>query len=431
MPHFAVIRRYLRRLLRGPRTIVAEVVAFTAACVVMTIVPQADDATALQLHRFEADWPRSAQFVRLLQLDQVATSAWFLVLVGLILASLGLVLVEQIRILVRTWQRPVTEAALASAPFRVEFERPARGGPAIQLGQSGRVGYAGAAMLHLGLVLCVVAGFGRMLLECNGVIDLVEGETLAAGDTTAWARQWRGALAEPMQVGKSVRFDKLVTTRYPSGKLKEMSAHIRLGAGPASEDHEIAVNTPLDIDNERMYLTADGGPAVLLDAGRGDQVPVAVLLRDVAGDALEYSGTVRGIEVHLRADRSRSGALPNQVFARVLIDSGLRYAGPLAPGQGVNLGQGQHLAIAEIRHWSQFRARRDATLWLAWLGLASGLLGALLIYGVTPVAWMVRVDPLGDREHVVIRMRPLRFVPLFRERFDELVRTEGGNEVRS
>lgn len=424
-PRPAVLRT-IRRFLRNPRVIVGEVVAVTVVCVVMTLVPQIDDATPQQMHRFAADWPRLAAAAAAVQLDRIPTAPWFLALVGLALASLSLVLTEQLRVLAGNWRREPTEPALARAPYRAEFVRPSRGKAGTRLFQSGRVGYAGNALLHLGLVLCVVAGFGRMLVQRGAVIELVEGETLAAHDTVEWARQWGGVLSEPMALNQPLRFDKLIDERYPSGAPKALSAKIHLGDAAGGQDVECAVNTPLDIGDERMYLTAEGGAALLVETGRST-THEAILLRAVSEESMEFSGMISGLELHLRAGLSKTGALPKLVHARVLLDGGLRYTGPLEIGQGTDLGQGRKIVVRDIRHWSQFRARRDATLLLAWAGLACGLLGALLIYAVTPVAWMIKVEAEGEGERVEIRMLPKRFVPLFRERFEALVQAEGGN----
>ena len=417
---------HVRRFLRKPRVIVGEVVAISLAIALMTGIPQVSESTALDRHRFAADWPLLANVAEILAFDRVTQAPWFLALVLAALASLLLVLVEQWRVLLRTWRRPLTEAALLGSPFTAEFERPARQQAGVRLMQTGRIGLAGSAMLHLGLVLCVLAGFAGMLIVRSGVVELVEGETIAAGATEVWAQQWGGPLSQPLALQEPLQFQQLKDVRYPSGELQSLSAVLHVGAMPAARVVEVAVNTPLDIGAERLYLTAVGGAAVLVELGGRTGAPVAVLLRAVSADVMEYDGQLGGIELHLRAAISKTGKLPEQIFARILLDGGMRYAGPLAVDQGVNLSDGRHVVVRGVRHWSQFRARRDDSLVVAWVGLACGLLGSLLIYGISPVAWMVRVDSLGATERVVIRMKPLRFAPLFRERFAALVRAEGG-----
>lgn len=419
--------RMVRRVLRRPSVIVAEVAAIAGACTVMTLIPQVFEASPLALRHFQADWPTLAALAHALWLDRMTEAPWFLVLVGLALASLTLVLVEQLRVLKRAWRRPPTEAALIGAPLQATFDRRARGQAGLTLAQTGRLGLGGSALLHFGLVSCVVAGFGGMLFARSGVFELVVGETLPALQSAGFAKQWGGPLSDPLTVDHAFTLTKLTDQRYPTGESKALTANVAVG----SRDVEVAVNTPVDIGRERVYLTAIGGPAVLTEVGAGSAPPVAIMMRDASEEAVEYSGELNGIELHLRASRSRTGALPAEVYVRVLIGGGLRYSGPLTVGQGVDLGQGKRVVVRDIRHWAQFRARRDDALPLAWLGLSCVVLGALLIYGVSPVAWMIRVDPVGDRELVVIRMKPLRFVPLFRERFAALVVAEGGEEQDS
>ncbi|MBI5607618.1 MAG: cytochrome c biogenesis protein ResB [Deltaproteobacteria bacterium] len=413
-------------MLRRPSTIVAEVLTIAVACAAMTVVPQQGEATALDFHHFEADWPRLAGVVQAIALDRVTEAPWFLALVALASASLALVLVEQVQLLRRGWGQPADEWALRGAPFELEFERPSRVSPPLALGQTGRVGLAGSPLLHLGLLLCVIAGLVQMVVAHSAVVDVVEGETLAAGVADLWSRQWAGPLAPALALDEPLTFQSLRDERYPSGALKELAARVRLGQGAASREVEIAVNTPLDLGAVRLYLTSMGGTAALVEVGSGVAKPVALLLRPVGDDAEEYSGEVAGMELHLRAGRSKTGAMPQQVHLRVLHGGGLRYSGPVAVNEGAGLADGKRFVLRDLRRWSQFRARRDDALGLAWCGLATGLLGALLIYGVSPTLWMVRVEPLGDRDRVLVKMKPLRFAPLHRERFARLVQREGG-----
>jgi hypothetical protein len=41
----------------------------------------------------------------------------------------------------------------------------------------------------------------------------------------------------------------------------------------------------------------------------------------------------------------------------------------------------------------------------------------------------VLVEPCGERERVVVAMRPRRFVPLYREEFERLVASERASEA--
>ena len=86
------------------------------------------------------------------------------------------------------------------------------------------------------------------------------------------------------------------------------------------------------------------------------------------------------------------------------------------------------MVVRDIRPWVRMRARRDDALWVAWLGLGCGVLGALLIFGVAPVEQMVRVQDLGGVQRVTVALRPLRFAPLYRDRFQAIVRAEGGED---
>jgi len=68
------------------------------------------------------------------------------------------------------------------------------------------------------------------------------------------------------------------------------------------------------------------------------------------------------------------------------------------------------------------RGSHDPALWLAYLGFALVIAGAVLIFAVVKVDACVLVTPLGERERVFVALKPHRFAPLFQERFEQLVR---------
>ena len=415
----------LRRWFRLPWVILGEVGAITLACVLMTLLPQTPDASDLEHTRFVHEWPTLAALAQATGLDHVARAPWFLGLVGMALISLGIVLQEQARVLLATWRRPLTEASLLRAPLHAEFERPTRPGARTILKRTGWLGHTGSPLLHLGLVLCILGGLGRMLLGRDGVVDLVQGETLTA-QKAAWGREWGGPLSQPLRLQESLKFEALHDKRYPSGDIQTLTATLLLGGARRTE---LAVNAPLEMGDTTLYLTLDGGPALLAEVGGAEvQEPTALMLKPAGPDQAEWNGTLQGIELHLQANVPKDGKLATQVEARVLVDGGLRYEGKLARGQGVKLGEGRRVVVRDIRPWVRMRARRDDALWVAWLGLGCGVLGALLIFGVAPVEQMVRVQDLGGVQRVTVALRPLRFAPLYRDRFQAIVRAEGGED---
>src|SRR5512147_2247422 len=114
----------LRRFLRSPRTIVAELAGVALAGVASTAVTQSP--TPAERGRLALEHPLAAAAVRALGLDHGFRTGLLLGLVALAAGSLAIVLGEQWRRLFREWRAAPAEAAWRGAPFRATFRRPAR-----------------------------------------------------------------------------------------------------------------------------------------------------------------------------------------------------------------------------------------------------------------------------------------------------------------
>ncbi len=77
--------------------------------------------------------------------------------------------------------------------------------------------------------------------------------------------------------------------------------------------------------------------------------------------------------------------------------------------------------------WSRINGSVDGALWLAYLGFAFTIFGALLMFAVIKVDTCVAVVRRDDVEQVTVAMRAERFAPVFAERFERVVSREGGN----
>ncbi|MHB8877726.1 MAG: cytochrome c biogenesis protein ResB, partial [Myxococcaceae bacterium] len=291
------------RFFRAPRTIVGWVLVIAASGVLMTVVPQVTGSGG-ELRRFTEDSPRWALLARVLGLDRVVRTPWFLALVALAAISLGMVLVAQWRRLWWQWREPVTELSFRGAPFRRELERAVPEGQRkaqVIFRTRGRAGLAGSPLFHLGLMLAVTAGLIRMLFGSDAMVDLFEGETLPAAPG-AYGAQWQGPLATPFALPVPLRFEKLLPERYASGEVRRLAATTTVLDPAGSREIQVEVNTPLDLGGERLFLTAAHGPAVLVELKVGEQaVRRALLLRPAVMGAYEARSLFPdGHEVRLR-----------------------------------------------------------------------------------------------------------------------------------
>lgn len=428
--------RAVKRFLRSPRLIVGEIGAIAFAGVLGAALPQAGKASIAELARLREHGPLATALVDLFALDHVFQSAWFLALTLLAAASLSIVVGEQLQRLRVLWSQRLTEAHFQRAPFRVEFERPARlaSAPAdaaarTVLRTERRLGLVGSPLFHIGILLVIAAGALRALFGVEAVVDLIEGERLPPA-AEAWAAQWPAALAKPFQLDVPLTLDAVEATRYPGGDLRDLRVRLSVQRSERVEQEEVAINSELQAPGGRLYLGSDYGPAGLVEweDDAGALVKEAVLLvRSATGGYEGVSSGPAGARAHLRGHVDGAGNHPSALDVRVLDGSALLFAGTVGIGQRVPLHGGRALALHGVPFWARLRGSRDPGLWLAYTGFALVLAGATIIFAVVKIDTCVVVRPAGNHERVTVALRAQRFPPLFHERFQRLVRQEGGS----
>lgn len=419
----------LKRQLRSPRAVVLEVVAIAVAGLVSTLVPQAPSLT--ERIRFASEWPVAGRIASALGLHHVFTTPGFLAVVLVILASLVVVLFDQARGIARDWRAGPGVRGFTAAPFHAEFTRPARGaGASERIERSGRLGIAGSALFHLGLIVLVLAGLARLLLGADAGVELYEGETLRP-DPSAFEAQWPGLAASPVAFRSPVTLRELAPRRYASLRLERLRADLQIGDGAAGRRARVEVNDPLDLDGARLYVTQDYGVAALYEIVGGPAAGRhASLLRQYAdGEFVKAEVLPEGWTVRARCEPGAGDRRPRAAEVRVLRRGGLLASGTLAPGDALALPDGGRLVLNDLRWWARFDGARDPSAVPAYVGLAVVVLGAILVFGVIPVDVLVRVEPDGELERVTVALRAGRLAPLFAERFAALVAREGGTEM--
>jgi len=417
----------VRRFLRSPRTIIAELLAVALAGVAATIVDQ--HPTAMQRERLAEAQPVVARLVRALSLDHLFTAWWFLALVGVAACSLAIVTWEQWSRLFREWGTP-GEKAFRSVPYRREISRSPTGeGRRVSIATTGRVGALGSPLFHSGLLVVAVAGVARMLFGADAARETWEGATLPAG-RGGFESQDLGPLAGPVTLPQQVRVLEILPTYYPSGGLLGLSARLEVGEGsPTSAG--VAVNDPLDVGQTRLYLTQNFGPVAFVEIPTegAPEVRAALLAPDDSG-GFEWAGPLPGRrELRLRSPPA-SGAVrpPGVVEVRLLERDTLLAAGRLQPGSQLALPGGASIVLRDVRWWVRVMASRDPTAWPMFAGFAIAIVGVMFMFLFVRVDSMVVSEPDGEGEKVTLAMRPQRLAPLFAERFERLVERESSGK---
>ena len=428
------MRRVIKQWLRSPKVIVGELTALALTCSLGAALPQVGTATTAELARMNNSGPLGTMLIRFFALDHIFHSGWFLAVTALVCTSLTVIVFEQLKRLRLQWHQRLTEAHFRNAPFHAEFERDAVVGksplalatidPRLKVWTERRIGLLGSPVFHIGLLFIILAGALRALFGTEAVVDLVEGETLPPA-ASAWAGQWPGLLGRAFQLDYPVTLETVKAAHYQDGELRELKVRLSLHQQPITQPAELAVNHDLQTGGGRIFLGSDFGPAALVEWQSAGTAPKreAALLAEKGGGIFEGISTgPHGLQAYLRTQIGADGAHPENVEVRVMREGALLFTGDARPGQTVSLRTGEKLLLHGTPFWVRLRGSRDAALWLAYLGFALVMAGAVLIFVVVKVDACILVTPMGERERVFVALKPHRFAPLFQERFDQLVR---------
>jgi hypothetical protein len=259
------------------------------------------------------------------------------------------------------------------------------------------------------------------------VVDLVEGETLPA-TAGAFGAQWGGPLSRPVALPAPLRLEQIRREQHPSGALRALGARGALLEAGGERPVDVAINAPLDVGAERLYLTSRGGLAAVARVMPGGGAPSAILLEEgeQAGTYEAHAVLEGGLEVVARGAEGPGGTSPGALEVRLLRRGALLHVGPLSPGAAVPLPGDRAFVLDSVRRWARFEVTRDLSAPLAFVGFALSIVGAVVLVVLIPfdVAVVVSPDPSGER--VRVALRPHRLPAVFEERFQRLVREEGG-----
>ncbi len=416
--------RALKRFFRAPATIVGALSFITLVSVLGASLPQVGSAEPEALARLRGHGPIVTALVDTLALDHLFHSPAFIVALALATVSLVIVVAEQFRRFRAAWTQTLTEAHFRTAPFQTTFLRSRTPGQAgTQIRVRGRVGAAGSLLFHLGLLLVIAAATLRGLWGVSAAVDLLEQEVLPP-TVEAWGAQWPGPLAHPFKVDTPLHLDAVRLSWYESGGIRDLAVQFSLeGSGPLV----VGINQEMHTSKGRIFVNSDVGPAALMEwtGGAGPLQRQALMMRQEA-PGLFSAQTGSGLVLHARTILASGQDRPTHLVLRVTEGGLLRFVGQLAPGQEVALPGGGLVRLVGLPYWVRLHGDRDPGLWLVYVGFIAGLAGAALTYTVTRVDELVKVTPEGDGDRVLVAMRPHRFSPLFRDRFERLVRKHGG-----
>jgi hypothetical protein len=286
--------------------------------------------------------------------------------------------------------------------------------------------------MHVGIALVVVAGLVHILFATVAQSDVFVGETIGTRPVD-WGVQWPGRIATPVALPEPITLASYEPDVDPAGGTRMLSATFRSGTADGAL-LRAAVNDPARVGPVSLYVEALHGPAAfVVIGGAGEELRRVILLREAPGGDAASAWLGDDTELRFRAERPEAARLPDRVEVRALRRGALLGSGSVAPGEQLSFPGGARVELAGLRWWSRFTAKRDPSVAVAFAGIALALLGAILNVAFVRIDALVRVEAGAGpgTEHVLVVLRPRRLAPMFRERFEALVRAEGGAEGSS
>ena len=391
------------------------------ACIVGSLVPQGE---MFELYR-DSYTERTAAFILAFHLDDVFHSWWFIVLTALLCLSVllcNLTRVKSLILLTKNAASPahtVSETPGATAEGiadpkpvfrRLRFYRPVEttvDGKEILFAYRNRLGFWGAWICHIGIVLIVLGyALGQMTLFSAEVYG-TPGQTKPIENTPY-----------------TVTIDDFRTERTETGFVEQYVSTLTVKNTETGEAQSgtSSVNHPAVLEGYKLYQTASGYAVRVTIAEDGVPFESADLC---VGEELTIS-FVPGLSLYLNAFEPDHGGKPAYqilfFYNGQHMDVGKSY---FSPGGTINLDP-YTITLSDPIEYTLLRVKKDSFAWLVLVGAVLTALGLFLaLYVVPETAWAIR----NEDGTWTVNGRSKKLAPLFREQFDRAVNGREGKEA--
>ena len=411
------------KFIASMRFAIILLIVVALVCAIGSLVPQGEQ---FDLYK-SAYSERAAAFILAFRLDDVFHSWWFIALTALLCLSVLLCNISRIKALIHaTRDAAQPEKAIKAEPnasatvadpkpvFRRmhvyrTVETRADGKPAL-FGCRNRIGFWGAWVCHVGIVLIVLGyALGQMTLFSATVYGTV-GQTKPI-ENTPYEVTFDGFSADRTETGFVEQYTTALTVRDPETN--------RSQGGTAS------VNHPAVLCGMKFYQTSTGSAVRVTISENGEPFESADLC---VGEELTIS-FLPGLSLYLDAyepDHNGTGKPAYHIlffYQGQHVEIGAEY---FAPGGVIDLNP-YALTLSDPLDYTLLRVKKDSFAWLVLLGAVlttAGLFAAL--YLVPETLWAVQND---DGTWTVFG-KSKKLAPLFREQFERAVSGKRGKEER-
>jgi cytochrome c biogenesis protein ResB len=463
----------VKRFLLSRKTVISLICAVFISCLLGSAVPQIARKTPQFFTAWEAKSPRIYHVIDLLQLNQVYTSAWFLIIVALTALCLAYSVYYQSRALLKSkkpFQRETNKGpfkdyvALKSVRssgsgvgktahadiervFRIKGYRPylvTERSRYFVFGKN-KVGRWGSVIFHLGLLFCIAAALYGLAFQKRGFIQLVQADTFRGKDTD-WQTRHLGVFAGDFNLGFQVRLDKLTPSYWEDNRIKDMEASLTITDEKDNAwEFVLSPAIPVHFAGTKVYQSNYYGYVLgfIMEKEGGNKAFTNFFLDGPGRKNEPFAG---------ETDFPTSDYILNMKFYPNLIEPSFyatlpgvdlivtekgeqRFKGRVLFSQRARLNDDTTLAFVQMRYWTGLSIVKNRGMPLVYWGFALTTMGALVVFMLPYKEIHLKITE--DRDHILISMggRTKKYGPLFSEEFNVLTEElekllgEHGNSV--
>ncbi len=425
-----------------PRFVVALIILILIAAFAGVMIPQAGDKGPSYFEAWRLTSPKTLYLVRLLQLDRVYTSVWFLTLVFVVMLSLGHSLYSQVkRNLGRKNSAPSRDLAgwdvLATASVieedgLIRFMKQ-RGyslknkGDALFAFSKNFMNRWGGVIFHSGLFLIIVAAIIGLAFQKRGFVQVMEGEVFS-GNHDAFLVQELGVFPKSFDVGFKTRLSKFKHEYWETGQIKDVSSSVAvIGEDGTARERTITVNSPVKYKGINIYQSLDYGYALsfILKRPGGKETVTHFLLdhsdkraRPLIGSS-DFPQTPYIFKMEFYPDISMNSFHLGKpiLYLKVLNGNDMVFHGLIIPGNVIKI-EGNLVKFFNISPWSGLIYVKNPGMALVYAGFLISCMGAALIFFLPHKEIFISLNGHA----VTVYGRTNRYRPLFEEELEGIKR---------
>lgn len=355
-------------------------------------LPQSARLSPEQRAAWQTDWDTLSVWLEGLQFSDVYGSAWFQVLVGLLLLNLSIAVVRCSALKWRLWRGRTAGRVVTGSGNRPGRDTPlgtmhGREGVLTR----GHAGLPGLPLLHAGLLLLVAGGLLTTVARFGANLELTEGELYSGEEAklSASVNSW------PSPFPGRVRLDDARVVIEEGQYLRDLAAAVTFQLqGSEIQRREVRANQPLVMGDYRLFVDNSFGYSAVLDRLLPDGTRRLLLInfpvprREWNGDWEASRREVMrlpGAPSLLMDMRLSGGDSPSLAISA---QGSTPFEGELLPGDVAELGTFK-LHFRGIAPWMGFYVAHEPARELVFAGALLALSGFLLhvAFPFRRVAW--------------------------------------------